>query len=96
MHVCEARHREPNRSSAQRHRPRAVSRLELLELCLHLGFGLQLVLHLERQERLAIERASIRSTLLFTTPSSVTRPCSTMMWIGGFTIDANGQKFELP
>jgi hypothetical protein len=29
----------------------------------------------------------IRSTLLFTTPSSVTLPCSTMMWIGGFTIE---------
>jgi len=32
-------------------------------------------------------RAIIRSTLLFTTPSSVTRPWATMMWIGGFTIE---------
>jgi len=45
---------------------------------------------------LAIDRASIRSTLLFTTPSSVTRPFSTMMWIGGFAIAPYVQKFELP
>ena len=36
----------------------------------------------------ASDRASIRSTLLFTTPVSVTRPFSTMMWIGGFAIAA--------
>src|SRR5262245_53560872 len=36
----------------------------------------------------ASDRASIRSTLLLTTPASVTRPFSTMMWIGGFGIDA--------
>ena len=37
----------------------------------------------------------MRSTWLFTTPSSVTRPRSTMMWIGGFTIEAYGRKFGL-
>ena len=36
----------------------------------------------------ASDRASIRSTLLFTTPVSVTRPFSTMMWIGGLAIAA--------
>src|SRR5262245_39325483 len=36
---------------------------------------------------LAIERASIRSVLLLTTPSSVTWPFSTMTWIGGLAID---------
>ena len=45
---------------------------------------------------LAIDRASIRSTLLFTTPSSVTRPRSTMMWIGGLTIDAVAPEVRVP
>src|SRR4029078_5616722 len=39
----------------------------------------------------ASDRASIRSTLLFTTPASVTWPPSTMMSIGGFAIDAEVQ-----
>ncbi len=36
----------------------------------------------------ASDRAIARSTLLLTMPVRVTRPCSTMMWIGGFAIAA--------
>jgi len=36
----------------------------------------------------ASDRASIRSTLLLTTPVNVTLPCSTMMWMGGLAIAA--------
>ena len=44
----------------------------------------------------ASDRASIRSTLLWTTPVSVTCPRSTTMWMGGFAIDAYCQKLGLP
>ena len=44
----------------------------------------------------ASEPASILSTLLPTTPESVTRPCSTMIWIGGFGIDAMWNDFTAP
>jgi hypothetical protein len=47
-------------------------------------------------EPTASVRASMRSTLLFTTPVSVTCPRSTMMWIGGLAIAPYCQKAELP
>ncbi len=44
----------------------------------------------------ASDRASIRSTLLLTTPVSVTWPRSTMMWIGGLARAPYCQNAELP
>ena len=67
--------------------PRPAGAYRCSSSCSHFGVGLQIVGHREGAKRLAIDRASIRSVLLLTTPSSVTWPCSTMTWIGGLAID---------